>query len=240
MTAALWAAAAAAALMLAVLCLLCVALRRQKRENKELRKALSDCQARFRTLDESLNALRELRHDLRHYLQASDAPIPAGTEDLLHAPQTSGDIISELLERYRLQAEASGAETDIRLEMTPIPDDMLPDLYLILSNLLENAVEALSREGGGRLRVRSIAAPGYLSLVAGNSCSTELKAVGGQYLSSKSPGRLGLGLQTVRRIARQYGGDAVFNADGKEFHACVFLSVPEAPAETDPTPQEKQ
>ena len=50
-------------------------------------------------------------------------------------------------------------------------EELLPDVCLVLSNLLENAVEALQREGTGWLRARCRSAQGYLSLVVGNSSS---------------------------------------------------------------------
>ena len=105
------------------------------------------------------------------------------------------------------------------------------------ANLLENAVEALQREGGGWLRARCISTEGYLSLVVGNASTARLRSVNGRYLSSKAEGRFGLGLATVQEIARKYGGRAEFTADGEQFLASVFLPCP-APAEEPSSPQE--
>ena len=113
---------------------------------------------------------------------------------------------------------------DFRLEHLPVSEGQLPDVCLVLSNLLENAVEALRREGGGWLRARSTFADGYLTIVVGNSSSERLRRVNGRYLSSKAEGRFGVGLATVQEIARKYGGQAEFSADGKEFRAAVFLT----------------
>lgn len=230
------------AVLLVRYCVLRTRMRQLRMENQRLRQAVQLGQHRSQALEGQLNALRELRHDLRHYLQGTE-PSPQ-LEQLLHTPLPSADVFSAMADRYRQQAEALGADVDLRLSTRSVPQALLPDVYLILSNLLENAVEALEREPGGWLKVRSIAAPGYLSLVVGNSSHGALRTVGGTYLSSKARGRLGIGLQTVRRIAQQYGGEAEFSADGEAFRASVFLpfspavSTPAAESETADTPRQ--
>lgn len=174
-----------------------------------------------------LEELRKLRHDLRHYLCAA-ASVPQPPEGLIlteNMLRMDDQLLSALVEQYRGQAESLGASVDIRLELR-CGGDMRTDLCLILSNLLENAVEALQREGGGWLRARSISTEGYLSLVIGNSSRFPLHSFGGRYLSGKARGRFGVGLETVRQLAEQYGGEAVFFADGTQFCASVFLPKP--------------
>ena len=93
----------------------------------------------------------------------------------------------------------------------------------IFSNLLENSLEALQREGGGWLRARSVSTSGYFSLVVGNSCTRPLRSLNGHYLSSKSPGRFGIGLATIQEVAQHYGGNAEFTVENGEFRASIFL-----------------
>ena len=128
------------------------------------------------------------------------------------------------------RAEALGFQVDLRITLSQVWEDAIPDVCLVLSNLLENAIEALQREGGGWLRARSTAAGGYVSLVVGNSCTRPLRTLGGRYLSSKAPGRFGIGLETVREVAQRYGGQAEFTAGNGEFRASVFLLRPETAA----------
>lgn len=198
------------------------ALRRTQRENQRLRQILL---LGSNSAQQDLNALRKLRHDLRHYLLATDAPEDLGKT--LEQPLSGGEAqswaLTSLERYYRQRGEALGFETDIRLNLELPREDLLPDLCLVVSNLLENAVEALEREGGGWLRARSRSAPGYVSLVVGNTCSHTLRTRNGRYLSSKAEGRLGVGLATVQEIARRYGGSSEFFADGKQFRAEVFL-----------------
>ena len=169
-------ALSAACLILCIWALLL--LRRARRENARLRQTVQSCQLQAQELERQTEALRELRHDLRHYIQVSgqgDASIPPELETLLRTPVGGTGPVAALAAFYRRQAESLGAQADLRLELEPVDSRMLPDLCLLLSNLLENAVECLAREGGGWLRARTIRAPGYVTVVVGNSCRSAPK-----------------------------------------------------------------
>ena len=208
-------------------------LRREREENRRLRDLL---QAGSQLAQADQAQLRQLRHDLRHYLVLAEEAAAESKE--AHTPWAAPEPASESEERiswaiaalerhYQEQASALGFQADLRIIPPHAWDGLLPDLCLLLSNLLENSLEALQREGGGWVRARSVATPGYFSLVVGNTCTRPLKAVNGRYLSSKAPGRFGIGLETVRKAAERYGGQAEFTVRDGEFRAAVFLPRPD-------------
>lgn len=213
-------------------------LRTEREENRQLRKMMEFWHLQSDTQSKSLEELRRARHDLRHYLCAlGGARPPDSLRELKETPEKeqsslSGDwALSSLVSYYCSEAERIGVQTDCRLDLRDISGSYGADLYLIVGNLMENAVEALKREGGGWLRARSLSSPGWFSLVIGNSCLKPLHTKNGQYLSDKALGRFGIGLDTVRRAAERYGGKAQFTTDGKEFRASVFLPQPESAAQ---------
>lgn len=209
-------------------------LRNERAENQQLRKIIRLWRLESDKQDQKLEKLRRTRHDLRHYLCTACAEpsenLRVLKDELEQDPVSpAGDwAFSALVGHYCSQAAQFGVRTDCKLDFRGIPSSYAADLYLIVSNLLGNSVEALRREGGGWLRARSLASPGWFSLVIGNSSSQPLRRKGGRYLSSKAPGRFGIGLETVRQTAERYGGKAQFTSDGEEFHASVFLLCPSA------------
>lgn len=200
------------------------ALEQERQENRHLRKLLL---LGSREAETQLGHLRRLRHDLRRYLQTTeDLTLPPELSSALNRPlsATRNWPLSALVSYYQNRAQTLGIETDLCLLVEPDLEELLPDLCLILSNLLENSLEALAREGGGWLRARCTSSGGgYISLVVGNSSTAHLSRVNGHYLSSKGGRRFGTGLPTVRDIASRHGGRAEFTADGQQFRASVFL-----------------
>lgn len=207
-------------------------LRREQEENQRLRTIL---QVGNQVIQSDLEHLRRLHHDLRHYLLLSgDAALAPDTAAALrrtlesdaHIPGGEGWAISALAQHYMELALSLGFQADLQIIPPHGWEHEIPDLCLVLSNLLENSIEALQREKGGTLRARSYSTAGYFSLVIGNTCTRPLRTFNGRYLSSKREGRFGIGLSTVQKIAHKYGGSAEFWADGQQFRAQVFLPYP--------------
>ena len=171
------------------------ALRREREENRRLRGVLEES---ARVAQADADQLRQLRHDLRHYLLLAEAGA-AGREEAgtlrshlerAPAPGRESWALSALERYYQAQAQALGLQADLRLVPPQSWEGLVPDLCLVVSNLLENALEALQREGGGWLRVRSVSTAGYYSLVVGNflaSCARGLPS-----LAAASTSRLSL------------------------------------------------
>lgn len=215
-------------------------LRREYAKNAHLQNLLWIWQNRAQEIQSNLQTMQEMRHDLRHYLRMLEERRQLSDPDMMEQLRTVRDLLAEntitnapigpmsiLAEYYTAAAKRTSAEVDIKLDLDACWEEhsLTLDLCLVVSNLLENAVEALERERGGWMRVRSTVTSGWISLVVGNSSSRLLQMKNGRYLSSKTPGRFGIGLDTVRRIAAQYGGKAEFSADGTAFKASVFLPL---------------
>ena len=200
-------------------------LRREREENQRLRRLL---RVGSQAASTDLAQMKKLRHDLRQYLTLAEAS--AVLRDAPDPAPPVGELeswaVSALKRHYLERAKVLGFQADLQIKLPQTWEDAIPDVCLVLNNLLENAIEALQREGGGWLRAGSIATSGYFSLVVGNSCTKPLRTLGGRYLSSKAPGRFGIGLETVQEIAKRYGGLAEFTVENGAFRASVFLLRP--------------
>jgi sensor histidine kinase regulating citrate/malate metabolism len=137
-------------------------------------------------------------------------------------------VVNVLLRHFAGLAEREGALLTTQLDVAPeipIPD---ADLAALLSNLLENALEACHRqESGSRFIELSIGQkPSMLSIHMKNSTDGKLIQRGGEFISSKARGRKGYGLESIRAVADRYGGDAQFlyDEDEKIFSSTVLLT----------------
>ena len=96
----------------------------------------------------------------------------------------------------------------------------------IFGNLLENALEACARMTEGRrfLRLISSVHLDTLTVTMDNSFDGHADFDGERFRSSKRDD-FGVGLGSIRAVARKRGGDARFEPDGRVFRSSVYLRV---------------
>lgn len=210
---------------------------RRKERDAQLERIIAQQSAQYVMLTEQIDAMRKARHDLRHHMSALWQYVESGDRQSLgeYLSEYGKDInmdsvsvcanraVDSVAQHYLGAARAEGIEVDAAID---VAEDMggisTPDICIALGNTLENAVEAVRREPEGVrrfIRVRTENTPSWLTIVVGNSFTGKLRAEGDGYLSSKEPGRVGVGLASIRSIAEKYGGMARYRTvDG------VFLT----------------
>jgi sensor histidine kinase YesM len=99
------------------------------------------------------------------------------------------------------------------------------DLCIVFGNCVENAIEACQRAGGERfIRIKSIIIGDMLAVTIDNSFDGILNQNNNTYQSRKHNGE-GIGISSVKAVARKYGGDAKFESKANVFQASVILRV---------------
>lgn len=221
--------------------------RRQRRELELLRRKLRDVEQsmelqsrRYTRLGEQLEQLHRFRHDLRHHESMLLAYVRQGDRKGLE--RYLGDLaplkldvplrlcangaVDALVQQYLEAARTAGVSVDAVLEVGEASGIAIPDLCVVLANCLENALEAARQleEGTASLRLRVLETEGWLSVVQENSCPPGVLRQSGQgYLSHKAEGRVGIGLTSVRAVAEQYGGTAMYEQRAGVFRSAVIL-----------------
>lgn len=200
---------------------------------------LSMQQARYDSLLATIRQIRQARHDMRHhfhvlqslaeqenlkgilnYLAKVQGDIPAG--DLGLCENAAADSVAGYFASlYREHGIPFTFTLGLPREL-PVPDT---DLCSVLSNLLENAMEAGLRTTPGRRQVKVSARlhAGHMVLLSvENNYDGEVNEKNGVFLSSKRQGE-GIGLQAVRHIAEKNGGYCRFLYGDGIFRANVIL-----------------
>ncbi len=195
----------------------------------------------YHQLSHQVRLAREANHDLRHHMRMMRSFLDQGEYARLdsyletysgHVKERAFTVWSDhptadaILSHYAQVARELNATYDVRLAISPdldFPDD---ELCIILGNLLENAVEALTRQTSGprNIYLRGQSSDGRLAIVMDNSYNGELREQDGVFLSTKHPG-IGLGLSSVRTIVEKYGGLTDFNAEGETFHTSLLIPL---------------
>ena len=122
---------------------------------------------------------------------------------------------------YRKQGIPFSFNLDLPAEL-PVPKI---DLCSVLSNLLENALEASLKTEPARRQIKVKAymySEHMLLLTVEYTFDGVVREKDGVFLSSKRKGE-GIGIQSVRRIADKNGGYSRFFHENGTFHANVML-----------------
>ncbi len=200
---------------------------------------LSMQQARYDSLLATTRQIRQARHDLRHhfhvlqgfaaqgkcdsltaYLEEAQGNIPAGDLGLC-ANAVVDSVAGYFVPLYKENGIPLSFVPDLPRDL-PVPDT---DLCSVLSNLLENAMEASLRTAPEKRSVRVSAclhSGNMVLLSVENNYDGEVREKNGVFLSSKRPGE-GIGLQAVRHTAEKGGGYVRFHYGDGVFTANVML-----------------
>lgn len=208
---------------------------RLRRENQ----LLSMQQARYDGLRSVIAQTRQARHDMRHhfhtlqgfaaqgkwesltkYLDEVQGSIPEG--DLGLCENTAVDSVAGYFAmRYREHGIPLTFELSLPRQL-PVPET---DFCSVLSNLLENAMDAGMKIAPERRRTNAAAhlhSGRMVLLSVENTYDGKIQEKDGVFLSSKRPGE-GVGLQAVRHTAEKNGGYARFHYGDGMFTANVIL-----------------
>jgi len=199
-------------------------------------------QGYYAVLRQEMEETKAIRHDMRHHFTVIDGMLKNkqveeavdyisryGSASLAYEPEMYCDhnIINILAHHYTVLSEQNRIRFDFRCELTNDVRVSDADLCGLLSNLLENAVEACSRIQTGRRFIRlGISEMGSdLIISLDNSTDGGVKETHDAFLSSKAEAREGYGLKSIRTIAERYSGTTKFSWDkeNRAFSSIVIL-----------------
>lgn len=197
---------------------------------------------RFESLREDIDETRRKDHDMRHHISL--------LRELLHvSPEKAADYIEELnsslpstedplcgnlaadcvIRQYVQAARSEGIIVEAAVNIPPLPGISDLDLCVVLSNLLENAMEALRKEPKTEKRIIRISAGttgNMLTINVDNSLREPLRYRAGVLLSHKRDAP-GVGLTSVNGVAEKHDGKFWWRTEDDMFRAFVVLKMEE-------------
>ena len=196
-------------------------------------------QQRYESLKAAIEEARQARHDLRHQLCQLAALAEEGNLEKIKA-YLSGAVsripslelhfcenraADGVVGYYCALAKRENIPYSVQIDLPEcLPVDEI-NLCLVLSNLLENALEASLRTAPARRKIKLTAYlhSGSLALIqVENTYDGVIREKGGVFQSSKRKGD-GVGLQSIRYIAEKSGGVSTVTYQDGVFRARVML-----------------
>lgn len=139
------------------------------------------------------------------------------------------DLLNAILSQYtlRCQEKSIAFHPDIRNNTIDFLSDN--DLTSLFCNLLDNAVEAASKQVNSYIELSVLKKPNtpFTILTIENSCLLDPFAINPKKLvsSKKEPKKHGLGLKSVEKVIQKYSGDITmyYEKENKTFHTVITL-----------------
>ena len=206
-----------------------------KHEAEFAQEMIAAAQGHYRKMGEIQDALRIARHDYKYHLDTASELIGAGkygeaaryiSDGREGWAQNDWPDVGEGAELNALLAgyEERCAKQGIGLEMDiAMPADCsIPsyEMCIVVGNLLENAIHACGKQGGGRRVQLAIHTQGvHLAVMVKNTLIGWPILGGARLASSKEEG--GIGLKSVRAVAARHGGELMTEWD--DVHCSTYV-----------------
>lgn len=184
---------------------------------------------------------REFMHDIKHYVKVLGnmaleehsenisriiAELKGKVEKNAMRTYSTNMILNTLLSEYQTDANKAGVSYKVYVEpgvsLNTIKDI---DLIAILANLLDNAVTAAIKKGeGAEVETKIFRNAGNYIIKVENDFDGMLRITEGRLMSTKTDAGIhGVGIDSVNRTLKRYGGYMEYYSDGGRFTVVITL-----------------
>lgn len=203
----------------------------RERERELLEQEIQMYENQFDLIRQSQTNIRSLKHDMKHHIKMLADMVTANEKDgALNYLASMGEFmenseeyivsgngkIDSILNYMISKAKKSGIDVDWKIQIPEHLEISTFDINVILSNLFDNAFNALSYVSCPALYFSMQYDRGVLLIDMKNNYSPKDSISG---ISAEH----GFGLKNIRRITEKYHGNLTTTCSNDNFHACVLL-----------------
>lgn len=189
---------------------------------------------------ESIDLINEKCHDIRK--RVADLRGPALSDESIERIQdsirvydasvrTGNDALDVVLTSKSLVCAQNGIELTCLADGGALEFMAGDELYFLMENILDNAIEAVMRLPEPEQRSISLTVRregDFISIREDNFFAGKLELVDGLPRTSKGDEKNhGFGLRSIRRCVGEHGGEMTLRADGGVFSLSILLPVPD-------------
>lgn len=198
-------------------------------------------QYQYNILQESIVRMQRLRHDMKDHVQSLAAILEDGRiPDAMSYLQEMSDFIKpeeefvatgnrdvDSILNYKLsRALESGIYVKALVSVPPCLPMKVFDLNVILSNLMDNAIEAAEKCTEKRLEIIMRAEMNMLYIAVENTYQEEPVRGRNRFVTAKEDkASHGFGIQNVMGVVEKYDGEISFHYADGTFRATLFLAM---------------
>ncbi len=187
---------------------------------------------------------RALLHDIKKYIRTAAGLLQAGEKDYVmqifgkldikienisQKTYCENKILNAILSEGQAKAVESGIEYNVEISNDLYVDYIEDiDMISITGNLIDNAMEAAGQAENGFVRIRMFMAnEGCFMIweVSNNFLIPPVLGKRGFITGKRNKEDHGIGIHTVEKIAKSYGGHLKIDMDNREFYASIIFPI---------------
>lgn len=177
-------------------------------------------------LDDKLNQLHSLRHDMKNHLIVIDGYASQHNDKKIHeyihnisedlsltnTVDSGSHIVSALIAEKEDKAKSQNIRCEINISTPGINIDDF-SITTIIGNLFDNAIKAAAECEHGWIRFSITQTGSYMNIVIENSYSGNIIENNGEFTSTKNDKVLphGIGIKNVRKVVSNLNGHIDFS-----------------------------
>lgn len=197
----------------------------------------------YRLSQENIDLINRKCHDLKRQISAlrflkDSGEFQRQLEEMEHAVgiydsaiKTGNKVLDVVFTEKMLFCEAHGINMTCLVDGHKLDFVNETDLYTMLSNILDNAIESVMAQPDREKRIIQVAGyeeQQFLLLRVRNYCDTPPELVDGLPVTTKADKELhGFGLKSIQFTAQKYNGDIHIRTDSNSFTIEVLLPLPQ-------------
>jgi len=216
-------------------------------KNREKEKLLLDTVqnkhyfSQFKEFEKQFNEMRKIRHDMKNHLQCLSAFISENDmtkaqkyiDDIIENKldfgtriiKTGNKIVDTVINMKLIQCKKDGINTIVHINKfdTYLEDT---DMCALLSNLLDNAIEASNKEEQKEIQIEIMPRKGYVNIIIKNAISESVLENNPELMTTRQDNKThGIGIKSVSDTVKKYEGMLEFYENNNFFIADVWLPL---------------
>ncbi len=212
------------------------------REKEIVKQLLYERQKQYQLSKENIEIINHKCHDLKHQIQVLKHADSKDMQQYLaevensimiydHVVETENEVLNTILSEKSLYCEKHQITLTCIADAAPLDFMSVMDIYALLGNALDNAIEAVSKYEEVEKRVVSLtisAKNDFLCIQTNNYVEGELQFKDGLPLSTKKRNRAyhGFGMKSMKHLTEKYSGTLVASQEKNIFMLQIILPMP--------------
>lgn len=196
--------------------------------------------AMYRQISENFDRQKKREHEYKNEMMVIASLLKQNEIEKLHilldkyndefahridAIDTNHVIVNAILNTKHQEAREKGIVFVLKVNDLSGLNMEDQDIVVILSNMLNNAIEACEKCTGKRIiRVKAVKNGGTIIFSVINTIQAPPILIDGRYRTTKAEACHGMGIENIKEIVHKYGGTCAIRCDEEQFYFVVYLS----------------